>query len=307
MNAAEERIADEAAAWHLASMRDDMDWDGFTLWLEASPAHRVVYEEMALADAALENQKTAFASTEALAEDRRSRRWPVWLGGAMAASLAAILLVPQFTAPAPQTFVTAGAARSVALGDGSQIMLAPHSRLRLGGRHEDQIALEGAALFAIRHDPQRALSISAGGLQIGDIGTRFEVQTNGSAVRVAVSEGRVQLRGDVLGRPIDLTAGRRILFDPAHNLATVTPVSPQAVGEWRQGRLTYDAAPLSLVAADLARYASVSVAVPRPLADRRFSGTLSIQDGDTAVRDLAQLMGLELSGGRGSYRLGEAR
>jgi transmembrane sensor len=117
----------------------------------------------------------------------------------------------------------------------------------------------------------------------------------------------VELRGDALGQPIDLAAGRRILFDPARRLATVTPVSPEAVGEWRQGRLTFDAAPLSLVAADLARYASVSVAVPTSLANRRFSGTLSIQDGDTAVRDLAQLMGLELSGGRGSYRLAEAR
>jgi len=54
---------------------------------------------------------------------------------------------------------------------------------------------------------------------------------------------------------------------------------------------------------DLARYAGVSVTVPSPLAGRRFSGTLSIRDGDSAVRDLAQLMGLALSRDGSAYRL----
>jgi transmembrane sensor len=236
---------------------------------------------------------------------RALRQWPVWLGGAIAASLVAVFAAPLMTTPPTRTYATQDASQTVALRDASDVILAPHSRLTIGGRHSDELALEGGALFEIRHDPRRTLAIAAGALKISDIGTRFEVETNGPAVRVAVSDGRVRVSGDALGEPVDLAAGRRILFDSSRKLATVAPVSPDDVGEWREGRLTYDAAPLSLVAADLARYAGVSVTVPSPLAGRPFSGTLSIHDGDTAVRDLAQLMDLELSRHGGVYRLGE--
>lgn len=310
MTRSDDAIFERAANWHLASVADDMDWDGFTMWLEADPRHRAAYEETALTDAALDDHRTALAfadAAQAAGKRKIAQTWPVWAGGALAASLAAVLVLPQLAAPGVQTFVSANAPRTIALQDGSQVVLGPRSKLTIAGVHSDKFALEGGAYFAIHHDPDRTLTISAGGLQIGDIGTRFEVQTNSGAVRVEVSEGQVELRGAALGRAIELPAGRRIMFDPAHGLATVAPVSPRDVGEWREGRLTYDDAPLSLVAADLARYGGLSVTVPPPLAGRRFSGTLSIRDGDSAVRDLAQLMGLELSRDRDAYRLRQRR
>jgi transmembrane sensor len=303
MSAADEPIADQAASWHLAAARDDMDWDGFTGWLEADPRHRAAYDEIALADAALDEHRPVLRDLALGGARQPARKWPVWFAGAIAASLAVVLIAPRVATPATRTFASGQASRTIALSDESRVVLAPHSRLSVGGLHGNELALDGGALFAVRHDPSRSLSIGAGGLQIVDLGTRFEIQTNGPAVRVEVSEGRVEVRGDALGQPIQLPAGRRMLFDPAHQLATVGAVSPGAVGEWREGRLTYDAAPLSLVAADLARYAGVSVTVPPPLAGRRFSGTLSIHDGDSAVRDLAQLMGLPLSHSGSAYRL----
>jgi transmembrane sensor len=309
MTGAEERVIAEAAAWHVASGRDDMDWDEFTMWLAADPGHRAVYEEIALTDAALVSHRERLAPLVlelAEASPRPIRRkWPLWTGGAIAATLVAILAVPQFMVAQPETFATGAARQTIALGDGSSIVLAPHSRLTLSGRHKDQLALEGGAYFDIRHDPQRPLAIRAKELEIGDIGTRFEVQTNGRAVRVEVAQGQVEVRGDALGQPVELAAGRRILFDPAHGLATIAAVAASDVGEWREGRLSYDAAPLSLVASDLARYAGVAVAVPPALSGRRFSGTLSINDGNSAVRDLAQLMGLGLSRDAGAYRLSD--
>lgn len=310
MNGADDGIFEQAAHWHVSSASEDMNWDGFTEWLDADSRHRMAYEEIALADAALDDHRARLAGFADAAgikppTHRNLRHWPLWTGGALAASLAVLLVVPQLTAPEPRTFASDVALKTVALADGSKVVMGPHSQLTISGRHGEQIALQGGAYFAIRHDPARTLTIGAGGLEIADIGTRFEIQTNGQAVRVEVSEGQVELRGEALGTPVELTAGRRILFDPAHKLATVAAVSSRDVGEWREGRLTYDSAPLSLVAADLARYAGVSVMVLPPLAGRRFSGTLSIHDGDTAVRDLAQLMGLELTHRGGAYRLAE--
>ncbi len=312
MNEADGRIIEQAVAWHLASTRDDMDWDGFTRWLEGGPRYRAAYDEIAMADAALDEHREVLATLANPVEPERVRgprlsSWPLWAGGVLAASVAALLVIPQAIAPGEQTYASGGASRTIALGDGSEVVLGPHSKLTIAGAHGGELALEGGAYFDIRHDPNRLLTIGAGGLEIADIGTRFDVQTDGQAVRVEVSEGQIELRGEALDKPVRLPAGRRILFDPADKVAIVAPVSARDVGEWREGRLTYDAAPLSLVAADLARYAGISVAVSPPLTARRFSGTLSIRDGDSAVRDLAQLMGLELSRSHGGYRLVERR
>ncbi len=311
MTGADETIFAAAAAWHLAGERDDMDWDGFTAWLEADPRHRVAYDEIALSDAALARHRDGLTplvhELAEVASAHGRRKWPLWAGGAVAAVLAAVLIAPQFIAPEPETFATAAAPQSIALADGSTVVLAPHSRLSIGGRHKDQLALDGGGYFAVAHEPDRSLTIRAGGLDIRDIGTHFDVQTNDRAVRVEVSEGRLTVRGDALGDPVELTAGRRILFDPAHHLARVSPVAANDVGEWREGRLTYDAAPLALVASDLGRYAGLKVSMPPALAERRFSGTLSIKNGDSAVRDLAQLMEVELSRHGDAYRLSEPR
>lgn len=307
MTGANDDIFDQAVAWHLASEREDMDWPGFTAWLEADPHHRAAYDEIALADAALADHRGELASLRAPEEATRARKWPLWAGGALAASLAAVLVAPQLTRPTTRTISSGSAPQTVALGDGSEVILGPHSQLTVAGRNEDRLALEGGGYFSIRHDPTRAFTVSVGGVEVRDLGTRFDLQTDGGAVRAEVSQGQVEVRGEALDAPVNLVAGQSILVDPRQRLAMVAKVAAQDVGEWREGRLTYDAAPLSLVAADLARYAGVSVSVPPPLAARRFSGTLSIHDGDSAVRDLAQLMGLDLSRRDSAYRLGERR
>ena len=46
----DERVLDEALAWQQALERDDADWDAYTVWLEADPRHRQVFDEVALTD-----------------------------------------------------------------------------------------------------------------------------------------------------------------------------------------------------------------------------------------------------------------
>ena len=70
MNRDEARIEEEAAAWQVASVNDDMDWDGFTRWLEADPRHRRAFDEAALADTLVDD--TANRSRRRLALLRKS-------------------------------------------------------------------------------------------------------------------------------------------------------------------------------------------------------------------------------------------
>ena len=306
-----ERIEADAITWHLASEGEAFDWDAFTAWLEADPRHRAAYDEVALADALIGDHAAAVFPSEAANDDAplpaRSpvRRWG-WAGGGLAAALIALVAIPPLMWDAAVTYTTAAQARTIALNDGSQIVLSPRSTLTIADRGQTRLALAGDAVFDIRHDPSRSLTIAAGPVELRDIGTRFAVQASSGVVRVAVSDGTVEVASEALDQPVSLRAGRKLYYDAKAGSATVEPVATQDVGSWRQHQLTYRAAPLALVAADLARYAGLKLTVPAELAERRFSGTLSIDDGQTALRDLAQLMQLHLVRVAGGYRLSAA-
>ena len=302
----EERMNEEAAIWHVASCRDDMDWDGFTLWLEADARHRLVYDQLALADSALDRHRQALGREAGLAETmapRAIRPWRLWGIGAVAAALVAAFMLPALLRNPETVFATGDTSRSIALTDGSQVLLAPHSRLVARGERMEHLALSGGAWFAVRHDPARALDITAGSVVIRDIGTHFDVQSDGAVVRVAVADGTVTVGAEALNKPIELTGGKSLRFDPAAGLAEVASVDPSGTGSWRTGQLRYDNAPLALVAADLARYGKVRLDVPPELRDRRFTGILTIRNEDRTIRDLAQLMDLSVLRGADGYHL----
>lgn len=313
----DDRIASEAAAWHVASASDDMDWDSFTAWLEADPRHRAAYDEVAMADALVEQHRdTLFDALPPLAandagtpEDRAVRRrgWMTWGPLALAASLALAVALPFATRSSDAVYTTTANGQTITLPDGSTVALAPRSQLTLEDGEMEQIALNGGALFDIRHDPNRPMQISAGGLTISDIGTRFDVQAADGDVRVAVADGEVHVSSPTFAAPVRLPAGQALRWDRAAGHVSVTPIVSADVGSWQSGRLTYSNAPLALVAQDLSRYAGVTISVAPSDRDKPFSGTLSLDHGDAAVQDLSQLMGLELSRSGDGYRIGGAR
>jgi transmembrane sensor len=314
MSEDEDRIITEAAAWHAATDDDAMDWTAFTAWLEADSRHSRAYDEVALAVSLIDEHGPTLLSAGdsgtvglAVAEpdvivDRRPK-WGRWAGVAIAASLAAAFLVPQFR-DRSTVYQTQDAARRVALADGSSVTLAPHSRLSVTGDGQT-LTLTGGAWLDIRHDSARELSISAGPLEIRDIGTSFDIQTQAKSVRIAVAEGQVTVASEALAQPIRLERGRNLLFDSAEGTALVRSQPAPEIGAWRSGRLSYEDTPLPLVLDDLSRYAGVHVTLPEDLQSRHFSGSLIISDGDAAIRDLAQVMDIPLDRTVHGYRLGE--
>lgn len=312
MNRLEDTIVAEAAAWHAASSSDAMDWEGFTAWLEADPRHRLAYDEVALADSLVIDHRDELRAAEPQSQDEdhvvvrpHASVWKRWAGVAIAASLVTLVVLPNYLGSSPEIYETGKASQAIALDDGSSVMLAPHSRLEIDGKAQERMALSGGAWFDIVHNPDRPLTITAGNTRISDIGTQFDVQSESGSVRIEVAEGKVEVASAALSQPIRLVAGKGLLYDGEAGTAIVSPVTAENTGEWRSGRLSFDSAPLPLVAADLSRYAGVSVKVPAQLRDRRFSGTLVIGDGEAAVRDLSQVMELALVPDAGGYRLAE--
>ncbi|AMK25322.1 FecR family protein [Sphingobium sp. TKS] len=307
-----ETIIDRAIAWHSAQDDADFDWDGFTLWLEADPAHRLAFDEIALLDDRIADHRPTLAALlppievvpvafPAMEDPVASpRRWSLWAGGGIAAAMALAVAVPTFLSlsPAPSAAdyrTGAGQSRTIALKDGSRITLAASSHLRVEGEGQDKLALEGGALFDIPHRPGRTMTIRAGGQEISDIGTRFDILADTRTMRVAVAEGVIALKpAGADNAAVRLSAGRQMVIDRTTHQGEISAVAPAAIGSWRQGRLVYEGVPLSLVASDISRYAGVPVRAGADVAGRRFSGVLIVGDGSGLVGEVAQLMDLRI-------------
>jgi transmembrane sensor len=247
---------DEALAWAVRTLDPAFaDWDAFTRWLEASPAHGAAYDRIAAA--AVEAGELALPPAANDEEDappsrRMDRRW---FGGALAACAAGLLALGlwQQTAPDLHSRQTApGQVLAISLGDGSRIDLAGDSRIALDRNNPRFARLErGRALFTVRHDDADPFRVEAGGHELLDVGTVFDVRDDAAGFVVAVQEGAVLFDPDAAA--VRLDAGDRLAILPGSDTLTVSEVTPADVGTWRDGRLTFAGATLLEVAADLAR------------------------------------------------------
>lgn len=98
----------------------------------------------------------------------------------------------------------------------------------------------------------------AGEDRLVDAGTVFEVELNDDRMQLSVSEGLVLYnpgREDVKVEP-----GRMLSKRAGGKDYTLAPVPLEQVGEWREGRLTFQDAPLEIVAARLSRVTGVAFA-----------------------------------------------
>ncbi|KTW00977.1 hypothetical protein NS355_01930 [Sphingomonas yabuuchiae] len=267
------------------------DWDAFTDWLEADSGHAERYDRAAAT--LLEAEEALAAQPEAASpiviEPEPVRRYPLrWIGGAMAAALIGAIGVTAWQDRAQPYAVetAAGETRRVPLSDGSSVTLAGLSRVELDRAEPRRAVLaRGEALFQVRHDAQHPFAVQAGPLALIDLGTVFDVRM-GRQTRVAVAEGAVMV--DPKGAALRLDAGQVVAVD-GDRLVRST-VQPEEVGGWREGRLAFDGAPLSLVAEDVSRFLSRPVTVAPAIAMRPFRGTIDL---DAVRRDpavLGQLM-----------------
>lgn len=308
-------IIDQAARWHAAQDSDAMDWDAFTLWLEADPRHRAAFDSIALLDDDLAAQREQIAAllpaTLTPAEPRRSwRAISAATGGAIAAAVALGIFVSQPDVVQPERVAystAAGETREIALRDGSRIVLAPSSLMTVENERQTALTVAGSAYFDVPHHPGRDLSIQAGGLTIHDVGTRFAIDANPDGARIAVAEGSLEISAPRIGKPVKLETGQNFFASGSLGLMQRGTQRPETVASWRRGELVYDGAPLALVVGDVARYAGKAVTVDPAIANRRFSGVLTIGDGTGLVGNLAAIMALDARPMGNGVRLEPAR
>ena len=293
----EDEIYHEAAFWLRAQSGDGMDWDAFTTWLEADPRHRIAFDDMALIDERIDGLREEILGrhpandTDEEEPPKRTRAW-AWGGSVVAAGMLVAIASTWYSRPLdrPHTYAAApGAARKVELASGLTATVSGGSRLTVNG--PGQFALDGTAFFDIRHDPSRAILLNVAGYEIRDIGTQFDVTSDGVSVRVAVTRGAVSVLARGAANPIRVDAGYAAMGG-ADGRVSVFQTNASAIGAWRAGRFVYDRVPLSLVAADISRYTGQKVLASGLAGATPFSGVLAPGSRDAMVESLHRLTGV---------------
>jgi len=261
----------QALDWVMRTGEPDFaEWDAFTDWLEADPAHAARYHALG-ADAADMADLLPANDPEPVAKP--SRRG--WIAGALAAGIVAVVGYGALRPTAdPYIVQTApGVTRAVTLADGSSIMLNGGTRLTLDHRDQRRATVEtGQALFAIRHDDAHPFRVSVGGGDLVDLGTTFDITRSDGGTRIAVSEGAAEYR--IRSLTVALPAGRGLRMADGDGTIIQMKVDRTSVGGWKQGRIDYDGAPLRDVAADLSRSLGTKITASPAVAQRPFRGTL---------------------------------
>jgi transmembrane sensor len=287
-------ITEQAAEW-LVELSDPGITDArrrqFMSWLKLSPQHieeflaiaaleqEIAEQPIALADILAEFHRAeptppeplfGGAITPAVAATpprrrMRSRRMLRWLAAASVAVSA--LLLTQFTgvdAPAVRHGTAIGEQRSVALADGSIVMLNTLSQVEVrmdrSTRHVNLLA--GEAMFDVVADRERPFVVQAGSVSLKVLGTKFSVYRMDAMTRLAVVEGTVQLvPNDRVADAILVGAGETLVAGREGVMPGGAGVDFETAVAWTDRRLIFNAAPLAQVVHEFNRYNAVPLVV----------------------------------------------
>ncbi len=271
-------------------------WEEFAAWLAADPARAETYHRLAVADADMAGILTSAPPPRPIMTPapRRSITRRGWMGGAIAASVAALVGVAMVERqPALYQIETApGERRTVTLEDGSRIAMNGGTSITLDHKDARSAVLHrGEALFDVIHDDNAPFEVAVGDAKLVDVGTRFNVVREGKTTAVQVAEGAVIYNPD--STAVRLDAGRTLRVIDGDALLALGTMSPASVAGWKEGRLIYDGQTMAEIASDLSRWSGQPVRVDPRVAEQRFRGVLSLGDGDDIVR-LAPLLEVDV-------------
>ncbi|MHC6224273.1 FecR family protein [Pseudomonas sp. X10] len=230
------------------------------------------------------------------------RRRVLRQGGALAVVLAAggwLGWMFKRTQPFEQDLQTAHAeaSRSLGLPDGSQLLVAAETNLRVRYSHgqREVLLLHGNAYFDVAHELLRPFLVSTRLGMVQVLGTAFSVTDRGVGVQVAVARGRVQVR-DLQGREQVLQAGERIGLDDQGRLGPLqqgAQFGPD-VRYWQRGWWSFTDTPLDEVIAELNAYVEQPLVVDPAAASLHLTGSFPSHQPQVLLEALPRVLPVRL-------------
>jgi transmembrane sensor len=196
-----------------------------------------------------------------------------------------------------------GETRTLALGDGSRIVLDTSSRLRVAftGAARDVELLNGQAHFEVAKDVRRPFRVRTKSAEVVAVGTMFDVAALPARTTVTLIEGRVKVRTISTTARIEprieaLAPGQQLDIASDGQLLEKKAVKIESVTAWQRGTIVLDDIPLEEALAALNRYSTTRIVILDPqLQSRRVSGVFRVGDVETESIALQRYFGLRES------------
>jgi ferric-dicitrate binding protein FerR (iron transport regulator) len=182
---------------------------------------------------------------------------------------------------------------NITLGDGTEVTLAPDSKLFVPTDFGDKIRpvkLDGAATFNVAKGDGDFRVYMRNAIIVAT-GTRFVVSGRWSdtAVIVKVTEGSVGIRGTVKGATTTVGANQTMLVDASGTIREATADEAEEAGSWAEGKLTMVNRPLKEILPQLLRWYNVDVTVhDLSLLDRTATLRTTLDSGSVALAEVAK-------------------
>jgi len=186
-----------------------------------------------------------------------------------------------------------GERRNLILSDGTRVALNTATRLDVDYRGSIRRVrlVRGEALFTVARDSRRPFVVMAADRQVVALGTAFGVRLDGSAVKVTLVEGRIEVKsaqGD--GRDaVELKPGQQWIAKKAEP-ALVRDTDVARATSWQDGWIVFNRDNVRDAIDEVSRYTRERIVCDDPrIATLRVSGTFRTGEVDDFIDALTKL------------------
>lgn len=171
-----------------------------------------------------------------------------------------------------------GTRAKIELPDGSQVHLNAGTKLYYPNkftRNEREVRLEGEAYFDIAKNPDKPFVVKTERVNVRVLGTKFNLSSyaDEDQVETVLLEGSVSFGANKRKERIILTPGQLVSYDKVSGEYQLRNVDPKGFVSWKEGRLTFKATSLGLIAKRLGRFFNVKMELTdETLKDFTFTG-----------------------------------
>ncbi len=215
--------------------------------------------------------------------------------------------------PMREYATTRGQRTTLLLPDGSHLVLAPASRLRIPaafGRTSRDVFLEGEAFFDVVHDTTRPFRVMAKDAIAQDLGTRFNVRAypEDTVIGVAVQAGAVALGladVPVAGAPqsVVLREGELGTLAPTGRVAVTRGAIVTEQLAWMEGKLVLVDISLGDAVIRLGRWYDIDITLAPALSTKRVTAAFEGESAIEALQFIALFLDLTVTHEENRYAL----
>lgn len=234
-----------------------------------SPAHEKTYQEVILIwDTAVLTKKLDGIDVKLSVESFRSQlsdqavvrnRNYGWLKAAAAITVITAATFWFYPRKAETIYLvkeTSQQIDSVALSDGTKIILAANSSIRYPEKLEDSLRqvtlVKGQAFFKVHRDITRPFSVGIGQSKVTVLGTSFNIDYSKTAIKLAVKTGKVMFAANDVSASSVLVAGQALNYDLVQQRIEWENAANSSA--WITGKLEFIDMPLDQVCKQLSTY-----------------------------------------------------